>query len=333
MVEATAISGPGVRVEHAVGLARDRRAVDVADAEHAGALLARVAYGHEGVHRLAGLGDRDHQGGAGEDGVAVAELAGQLDLARDLRPVLDGVLGDHARVMRGAAGHDDDLVDVAQLVVREAHLVEAEPPVGADPAEQRVGDRARLLGDLLQHEVVVAALLGGGDVPVDVVLLDLGGLAGEVGDRHARPAQLHDLVLAQLDRVAGVRDEGGDVAGEEVLAVADADDERGVAAGADDDVGLAGVDRDQRERALQPAADVPHRVGQPGALGDLLRQQVRDPSVSVSEDSSWPRRSSSSRRAAKFSMMPLCTTATAPVQSVCGWALRSVGGPWVAHRV
>ena len=32
-------------------------------------------------------------------------------------------------------------------------------------------------------------------------------------------------------------------------------------------------------------------------------------------------------------MMPLCTTATRPVQSVCGWAFSSLGRPWVAHLV
>jgi hypothetical protein len=32
-------------------------------------------------------------------------------------------------------------------------------------------------------------------------------------------------------------------------------------------------------------------------------------------------------------MIPLWITATLPVQSRCGWALRSVGRPWVAHRV
>ena len=31
--------------------------------------------------------------------------------------------------------------------------------------------------------------------------------------------------------------------------------------------------------------------------------------------------------------MPLCTTATRPLQSVWGWALASVGLPWVAQRV
>ena len=32
-------------------------------------------------------------------------------------------------------------------------------------------------------------------------------------------------------------------------------------------------------------------------------------------------------------MIPLCTTATRPASSVCGWALASVAGPCVAQRV
>ena len=50
--------------------------------------------------------------------------------------------------------------DEPQLVEHDAGAVEV--------AEQGVGDRLRLLGDLLVHEGRVAALLGGGQVPVDV---------------------------------------------------------------------------------------------------------------------------------------------------------------------
>ncbi len=56
-------------------------------------------------------------------------------------------------------------------------------------------------------------------------------------------------------------------------------------------------------------------------------------SVSVSEVISTPAASSSPRSVAKFSRMPLCTTATRPCEPMCGWALRSVGAPWVAQRV
>ena len=88
-------------------------------------------------------------------------------------------------VVRGAAGDDEDLVDVAQVLVAEADLVEHDLAGLGEPAEQRVGDRLRLLVDLLEHEVVVAALLGGRGVPVDVEVLADGGLPGEVGDLDA----------------------------------------------------------------------------------------------------------------------------------------------------
>ena len=71
-------------------------------------------------------------------------------------------------VVRGTARDDEDLVDVAQVLVGQAHLVEQDVAALGEPAQQGVGDRLRLLGDLLEHEVVVAALLGGGGVPVDV---------------------------------------------------------------------------------------------------------------------------------------------------------------------
>ena len=53
--------------------------------------------------------------------------------------------------------------------------------------------------------------------------------------------------------------------------------------------------------------------------------------MSVSTANSTPAASSSARSSAKFSMMPLCTTAIRPAGSMCGCALRSfgraVGGP------
>ena len=115
-----------------------------------------------------------------------------------------------------------------------------------------------------------------------------GRVAGEVGDRDRVRGDRDDLVLAQLDRLAGVLDERGDVAGEVVLAGAPADHERRVAARADHRVRLVGVDGEQRERALQPAADPAHRLGQrrAAALGvgehlhlgrvQLAGEQVRD---------------------------------------------------------
>ena len=178
--------GAGVGVDHRVGLARDRRAVGVADRQHPRPLRACVPDRHQGVGGLARLADRDDEGVLGQDRVAVAELVGELDLARDAGPVLDGVLRDQSGVERRAARDHDDLVDVAQLLLRQPHLVELQPPRSGVATEQCVGHGVRLLEDLLAHEPVVAVLLGGREVPVDVVALALGRRAVEPGHL-ARP--------------------------------------------------------------------------------------------------------------------------------------------------
>ena len=108
--------------------------------------------------------------------VAVTEFAGQLHFDRQPRPVLDRVLGQQPGVIGGAAGDHEDLVDLAQFLIGQPLLVEHDPAVD-EVAEQRVGDRGGLLGDLLEHEVLVAALLGGRQVPVDVERAALGGRA------------------------------------------------------------------------------------------------------------------------------------------------------------
>lgn len=71
----------------------------------------------------------------------------------------------------GAAGDDDDLLGLAQDGRVQAQFrAEGEGAEGrVEAAEEGVGDGLGLLGDLLEHEGVVAVLLGGGGVPVDAV--------------------------------------------------------------------------------------------------------------------------------------------------------------------
>jgi len=199
---------------------------------------------------------------------------GELDLGGDPAPVLDRVLRDLAGVGGGAAGDDDDLVDRLEDGLVDVHLVEHEPARGVHPAEQGVVDGLRLVVDLLVHEGVEAALLRGGGVPVDLEGLagDLGAL--EVGDEDRVRGDGDDLVLADLERLAGVVDERGDVGAEEVLPLAQADDERGVAARGDDGAGQVGVHGEQREGALELLRGLAHRLGEVAAgavvLGELV---------------------------------------------------------------
>ena len=84
-----------------------------------------------------------------------------------------------------------------------------------------------------------------------------------------------DLVLTDRERVAGVLDEGGDVGAEEVLALAQPDHERRVAAGADDEAGVVLVHREQGERALEAADDGAER-GVEVAAGGLVLAAEQD---------------------------------------------------------
>jgi hypothetical protein len=56
-------------------------------------------------------------------------------------------------------------------------------------------------------------------------------------------------------------------------------------------------------------------------------------SVSVSDAGVIPSAASLAHSSAAFSTMPLWITATWPEASSWGWALPSVGSPWVAQRV
>ena len=69
----------------------------------------------------------------------------------------------------------------------------------------------------------------------------------------------------------------------------------------------------------------------PSAMWDSIRCGMH--SLSVWDVNTWPWPWSSALSSAKFSTMPLCTTATSLRQSVCGCEFSYVGAPWVAHRV
>ena len=173
--------------------------------------------------------------------------------------MLDRILGQQPGVIRGATGNHENLVDLAQFLIGEPLFVQHDPAVDEMP-EQGVGHRGGLLGDLLEHEVLVATLFGGGQVPVDVKSSGTFGqiVAVEVVDPVAVGGDHHGLVLAELDRVAGVSDEGGDVGADEHLALADADHQRRGATRRDNGARFVGVGEYQGEVALEAAQHGQH---------------------------------------------------------------------------
>ena len=208
-------------------------------------------------------------------------------------------------------------------------------PVGGTPAEQRVGDRARLLVDLLAHEPVVAVLLGGRQVPVDVVAPALRGRpsksvtstpsrvivttwswpsssASRVCSMNAATSEPRKFspspsptTSGELRRAATTRVGSWASTATSVNAPSSRWQTRCIAIG----------QVDVRLRAAAPAAGRrprcrsrrPGRAARVGLeLGPQLGEVLDDPVVHQRDPAAEPR---------------------------CGWALTSFGAPWVAQRV
>jgi len=131
--------------------------------------------------------------------IPIAPLARDVRLDRKPRPLLDDVPPDDARVVSRTAGDDHDSTQVLDLELVEANAFEHElaaPGAIADRLAHCLG----LLVDLLEHEGLVAALLGALVVPVDgldLLVLDLTVLGEEA--RAIGRDRNHLAVVDQLD--------------------------------------------------------------------------------------------------------------------------------------
>ena len=157
-------------------------------------------------------------------------------------------------MVRSAARDDEDAVDVVELLEREPQLVDVELAGSRHAAHEGVAHDARLLVDLLEHEIGVAALLGHVEVPVHVRDLGLDGVALGVGVLDALGRELGELVVLENHDVARGLDEGNDVGGDVGALLAAADDDGRVLAGDGDHAGLVGADDGQAIGAHDAAA-------------------------------------------------------------------------------
>ncbi len=157
-----------------------------------------------------------------------------------------------ARVPTGAAGDDAHLPEGGEFGGGDLHLLQEDAPgLLPDAAERGIAHGARLLEDLLQHEMLVAALFRFDRVPEDALHLALHGPAFEIGQPYSFGGQDGEIAVAQEEHVLGVREYGRNVAGHEVFVVADADHDGRAIARRHDLVGVLPGDHDQREDAGQ----------------------------------------------------------------------------------
>ena len=126
-----------------------------------------------------------------------------------------------------------------------------------------------LVGILLEHVVVVAALLGGLEVPVDIVDRAFQLAADEVGDGDVTGMDVRDVAILEEDDAAGVRQHRRHVRSQEHLVLPEPDDRGHVHPGTDHAVGLALVDDRQRIGTVGPPQGRADGLGEVAVVGLL----------------------------------------------------------------
>jgi hypothetical protein len=210
-----------------------------------------------------------------DDRIAVPELRRVFHLHRNARKFLEHQLADQRRVPAGSARRDDDVVDVEELLVREVQAAELGRAVLQDQAAaHRVLDGVRLLENLLEHEVRVSAALDLRQIPVDAV--DEARLRRGVKVDHAItvPLDHRHVAFVEVHHLPGVGEDCRCIRREEVLAIADTDEQRAALAGRDDLARIAAAHHCNAVGARNLAQRVNHSLFE-GAVVKLL-DEVRE---------------------------------------------------------
>src|SRR5579872_1213465 len=198
------------------------------------------------VDRLAALTDGHDKITGSIHGISTAHLARDLDERRQSSEVLHPIAPHHARVCARPARDEAHALDLARHLRRKADLVAADVAgERIEPPANRVFDGARLLVDLLEHEVLVAVLLRFHRRPRHVSRRARHGGAVEAANGASVARERGHFAVLEEDELARVREQRRNVAGAEHFSVAQTDDERVVGARHDDLVGR--VDGENRD--------------------------------------------------------------------------------------
>src|SRR5262249_12949692 len=93
----------GVHINAAIAFARDRAGDVVTNPQRAVAFALTFAQRSQGVSGFTALAERENERVLGRRGIAMAILAGKIDIHRNVRQLLNGVFADSSGVQGGSA--------------------------------------------------------------------------------------------------------------------------------------------------------------------------------------------------------------------------------------
>src|SRR5690606_11645924 len=180
--------------------------------------------------------NRHEEAVVGHQHLAIAELAGDVDIAGQASDALDPELRHQTRVVAGPAGddlHAADRIEHVQGVDPESLFQQLRT---THAALQGVADHFRLFKDFLLHEVAVLA-----HHHLFIVEAQTHGFARHrlitVVDGDVAAADFGDVAFFEVDEAVGNLTQRRGIGGYEVLADAHADDDGAAAACHDDTAG------------------------------------------------------------------------------------------------
>ena len=131
-----------------------------------------------------------------------------------------------------------------------------------------------LLEDLLQHEVGEAAPLRGRQLPGDGLGLLLNGIPQGVVEGDGVGGEHGHVPVVQVGHLPGVFQNGGHVGGDEVLPLAEAEDQRGVLLHGNHRARILPAENSQGKAALQPPHRLAHGLQEIPGFGVIVGNEV-----------------------------------------------------------
>ena len=205
----------------------------------------------------------------------VAVFAGNFDLQGTPANASIQYFPTRAGVVTGAAGNDVQVLDARQQFGGSRPERFGHDEVVVDPAVQRIGKRARLFEDFLEHEVAVRALFRGVVAPLRLVHFAGHGLARRIENAYFLTGDFCEVTLLEINKTLGYRQQGRHAARHKVLADAKTDNEGARNAADHDALRILGIEYQKCIRAFEPLHGQAHRLHKVVAIFQIIVNEMR----------------------------------------------------------
>ena len=154
-----------MRIQHIIAFAGDRRPFYIDDRQRTRTVFLGQTQSRQGIDGFPGLGDYDRQVFFMDQWRIVTEFRSDMHRHRNPQNRFDNRLSDHPGIHGGTAGYNGYF-----FTIQKHRIIHSVPAKIRQPVKQtrpyRMFHRLRLLVDLLDHKMRIAAFLRRFNVPV-----------------------------------------------------------------------------------------------------------------------------------------------------------------------